>query len=124
MNQVDLLDSKKSRSGNMPTDILKVTKELTLPYLTDCISSAIHDCKFPDEMKITELSPIYKGDDPNLKGNYRPKSVLPAMSKVHERVLKDQISPFSHEILPKILCGFRTGYSTEHALMKLVEKWR
>ena len=46
------------------------------------------------------------------------------MSKVFERVQKDQISPYYHEILSKTLCGFRAGYSTQHALIRLLEKWR
>ena len=124
MKQIDLLDSKKSSSGNIPTDILKGTKELICPYLTDCINSAIYDCKFPDERKVAELIPVYKNDDSNLKENYRPISDLPAVSKVYERVLKDQISPYFHEILSNILCGFRAGYSTQHALIRLLENGR
>ena len=107
MKQIDLLDSKKSSSGNIPTDILKGTKELICPYLTDCINSANYDCKFPDEMKIAELIPVHKNDDSNLKENYRAISVLPAVSNVYESFLKDQISPYFHEILSNILCDFR-----------------
>ena len=124
MKQIDLLDSKKSSSGNIPTDIRKGTKELICPYLTDCINSAIYDCKFPDEMKIAELIPVYKNDDSNLKEDYRAISVLLAVSKVYERVLKDQISPYIHEVLSNILSGFRAGYSTQHALIRLLEKWK
>ena len=72
-------------------------------------------------MKIAELIPVYKNDDSNLKENYRPISVLHAVSKVFERVLKDQISPYFHEILLNILCGCRAGYSTQHALIRLLE---
>ena len=122
MKHIDLLDSKKSSGGNIPTDILKGTKELICPYLTDCINSTICDCKFPDEMKVAELIPVYKNDDSNVKENYRPISVLPAVSKVYERVLKDQTSPCFHEILLSILCGFRAGYSTQHALIRLLGK--
>ena len=104
--------------------ILKATKELTCPYLTDCITSAIYDCKFSDQMKIAEPSPMYKNDDSNFKGNYRPTSIQPAASKIYERILKDQINPFFHEILSNILCGFRAGYSTQHALIGLLIKWR
>ena len=74
MKQIDLLGSKKSGSGNIPTNILKETKELICPYLTDSINSAIYDCKFPDDMKMAELIPDHKNDDSNLKGNYRPIS--------------------------------------------------
>ena len=92
-------DSKKSGSGSIPTDILIAMKELTCLYLIDWINSTIYDCKFPDEMKITELSPIYKHDDPNFRGNHRHISVLPSVSEVCERVLNDQISQFFHEML-------------------------
>ena len=124
MKQIDLLDSKKSNSGNIPNDVLKGAKELICPYLTDCINSAIYDCKFPVEMKLAELIPVYINDDSRSKENYRTISVLPAVSKVFQRVLKDQISSYFHEILSNILYGFRTGYSTQHALIRLLEKWR
>ena len=114
----------KSNSGNIPTVILKGANELIYPYLTDCINSAIYDGKFPDEITYAELIPVYKNDDSNLKESYRPISVLPAVPKVYEKVLKDQISPYFHEILSNILCGFRAGHSTQHALIRLLEKWR
>ena len=124
MNQIDLLDSKKSSSGNIPTGILRGTKESICPYLTDCINSAIYDFKFPDEMKVAELISVYKNDDSNLKENYRPISVLPAVSKIYERVLKEQIRPYFHEILSNILCAFPARYSTQHAFIRLLEKLR
>ena len=104
--------------------MLKATREIVCPYLTDCINSAIYDCKFPNELKEADLSPLFKNDDPNYKGNYRPISLLPAASKVFERILKDQICPYFQDKLSEILCGFREGYSTQHALIRLIEKWR
>ena len=32
--------------------------------------------------------------------------------------------PYFHEKLSEILCGFREGHSTQHALIRLIEKWR
>ena len=46
------------------------------------------------------------------------------MSIVQERVLRDEISLYFHEILSNILCGFRTEYITQHALIRLLEKLR
>ena len=40
---------------------------------------------FSDKLKIV---PIYKSDDKLLVNNYRPISVLPFFSKIHERLLK------------------------------------
>ena len=104
--------------------MLKATREIVCPYLTDCINSAVYDCKFPNELKEADLSPLFKNDDSNYKGNFRPISVLPAASKVYERLLKDQICPYFQDKLSEILCGFREGYSTQHALIRLIEKWR
>ena len=124
MKQTDLRDKNKSNSGNIPTGMLKATREIVCPDLTDCINSAIYDCKFPNELKEADLSPHFKNDDPNYKGNFRPISVLPAVSKTCERILKDQMCPYFQEKLSEILCGFRKGYSTQHALIRLIEKWR
>ena len=88
------------------------------------INSAIYGCKFPDEIKLTKLIPVYKNDDSNSKENYRPISFLPAVSKAYERILKDHISPYFHEIRSSILFGFRAGYGTQHVLIRLLEKWR
>ena len=46
MKQIDLLDKNKSNSGNIPTGMLKATREIVCPYLTDCINSAVYDCRF------------------------------------------------------------------------------
>ena len=124
MKQIDLLDNNKSSSGNIPNSILKATREIVCPYLTDCINCAIYDCKFPNELKEADLSPLFKNDDSTFKGNFRPISVLPAVSKIYERILKEQISSYFYNKLSEILCGFREGFSTQHALIRLIEKWR
>ena len=41
----------------------------------------------PDEFKIAKVVPIYKKDNPELFGNYRPVSVLPCLSKILERIV-------------------------------------
>ena len=42
---------------------------------------------FPDELKIANVIPLYKCDDPKLFNNYRPVSVLPSVSKVFARIM-------------------------------------
>ena len=42
---------------------------------------------FPEELKIARVTPIYKADDVNEIGNYRPISVLPCFSKILERIM-------------------------------------
>ena len=64
-----------------------------------------------------------KGDTTNVK-NYRPVSVLPSVSKVFERLMQSQINSFINKSLSKYLCGYRKGFSTQTALLSLIEKWR
>ena len=88
IRQIESLDKSKSNSGGIPTSELRDTKRIVCPYLNDCINSAILDCKFLDELKNADISPIFKGHDPTSKVNFRPMSVLSSTFKVHERILK------------------------------------
>ena len=58
------------------------------------------------------------------KENYRPISILPNISKVYEKCLYDQISNFFEDVFSKYQCGFRKGYSAEHCLLVMIEKWK
>ena len=75
-------------------------------------------------MKLADVTPIFKKDDNTSKKNFRPISILSALSKVDERLLSEQISNFMDDKFSPYLCGFRKGYSTQHALLKLLENWR
>lgn len=50
--------------------------------------------------------------------------MLPATSKVYERLMQAQIIDFISEKLSPFLCGYRKGYSAQHALILLIEHWR
>ncbi len=55
---------------------------------------------FPDKLKIAKINPIYKKDDDNLFTNYRPISLLPAISEVFEKVIFQQVYAFF-----QVICG-------------------
>ena len=84
MMQIDLLEISKFSCGNIPTGTLEEARELICSCLTDCVNSAICDCRFPEELKIADLTPVYKNDNPGCVGKFRPISVLPAVSKMYE----------------------------------------
>ena len=79
---------------------------------------------FPRQVKVADVIPVFKKEDPNNKANYRPISLLPIISKIFERVLFEQIEKFSEKILSPKLCGFRKGHSTQHALLNLLKNWQ
>ena len=117
------VNQNKSTSGTNPTKVLQsLAKEICIP-LTDCINSAILNGKFPSELKMADVIPIFKKDDPFEKANYRPISLLPSLSKVYEKLIYQQLNIFFENKLSPLLCGFRSSYSTQHALLNLINKW-
>ena len=86
--------------------------------------SFLNSRKFPSNLKLADITPTYKKNDPLAKENYRPVSVLPVVSKIFERLMQQQINSYISEYLSDFLCGYRQGFSTQHALIKLIESWR
>ena len=57
-----------------------------------------------------------------MKENYRPESLLlPALSKIFEKILHEQLSDYFEEIVSPILCGFCKGFSTQVALLRIMK---
>ena len=117
------INQNKSTSCTSPTKVLRsLAEEICIP-LTDCINSAILNGKFPSELKMAEVILIFKKGDPFEKANYRPISLLPSLSKVYEELIYKQLNTFFENKLSPLLCGFRSRYSTQHALLNLINKW-
>ena len=66
---------------------------------------------FPPDLKLTDVTPVYKKKSENLKDKYRPVSILYNISKIYERCLYDPIEVFFGSILSKYQCGLRRGYN-------------
>ena len=62
-------------------------------------------------MKYADVTPIHKKDDKTDKTNYRPISILPNLSKVYERLMYKQISPYFDLVFSKFQCEFRKGFN-------------
>ena len=115
---------KKNSSGEISPAIIKLAKKEILIAITNCINKCISIKSFPDDLKVADVIPVFKKEDPNNKANYRSINLLPIISKIFERVLFEQIEKFSEKILSLKSCGFRKGYSTRHALLNLLKNWQ
>ena len=118
-----IIDLKKG-SGEIPIGILKSINTSCSSYLADCINTSISNCYFPKELKWADIIPVFKKGEVCNKENYRPISILPTVSKVFERVIFDQINKFMEDKFSSLLCGFRKGFSTQTALIKLLQRWQ
>ena len=92
--------------------------------ITNCINKCISIKSFPDELKVADVIPVFKKEDPNNKANYRLIILLTIISKIFERVIFEQTEKFSEKILSPKLCGFRKGHSTQHAFLNLLKNWQ
>jgi hypothetical protein len=75
---------------------------------------------------IAKVVPIHKKGKLSEFSNYRPISVLPALSKIYERLIYNRILEFfdKHEIFSNNQFGFRNKYSTSHAINSLVNQFQ
>ena len=72
ISQIEALDPNKSNSGEIPTNIIHITKDIMCSPLTDFINAAFKDCCFPGNLKETDVTPIFQNGDSCRKVNHRP----------------------------------------------------
>ena len=79
---------------------------------------------FPDDLKIAKVTPTCKAGDNSGISNYRLKSVLPCFSKILELLMYNHLYKYLKEnnILYEKQFGFQSGYSTNDAIVQLVDK--
>ncbi len=119
-------------SNNKATGIDKISCKifkLAAPAISDSLilifNQAITLSTFPDEWKMARVIPLHKSGQRNIPGNYRPISVLPAISKIMERILYDQLYNYltKFELLSDSQFGFRKFHSTATALLDCTNDW-
>ena len=122
---IDKLQSKSSCGiDGMSTKLIKILKlEISKP-LTLIINQSLNTGIFPDQLKIAKVIPLYKKDDETIFSNYRPISLLPAISELFERVMFNQLYDYfqTHKLFYSSQYGFRAGHSTELAALDLIDR--
>ena len=118
----------KSSSGCdvISSKLLKVIEPVIIKPLTLLINQVLNSGIFPEKLKIAKVVPIYKikKGDPSLFENYRPISLLPAISKVLEKIIALQLSSYfeKNKLLFDNQYGFRPKHCTEHAALELIDR--
>ena len=115
--------SKASQDSDIPTKIIKVNAEIFAEVLYNVFNRSLEVGQFPSGMNLQNVTPVHKKGSRYDKGNYRPVSILPNLSKFFERCLHKQISDFFDTILSKYQCGFSKGLGAQHCLISLLKKW-
>ena len=123
--EINNINPKKATTSNsIPPKILIKSSKVSASVLHKLFNDSIEKSDFPQNLKLADITPVYKKNDPLDKTNYRPVSILPVVSKSFERIMQKQINDFIISFLSPYLCGYRKGFNTQHALLTLVENWR
>ena len=122
--EIVALDSKKAyTSRSIPPKFLKENSDVCCQPLAVVINNDISNSCFDSGLKLADLTPIHKGEEATNKKNYRNVSLLPVVSKIFEKLLQPQILAYVETFLSPFLCGYRKGYSPQHALIYMLQKW-
>ena len=117
-----LKPEKASTFMGIPSKVIIDVCDVLSEPLSNIWNEIIKGKKFPSKLKLADISPIFKKLDDFLVGNYRPVSILPAISKIFERVMQKQVNKFVEKFLSPFLCGNRKGFNSQYALLVMIEK--
>lgn len=121
---MSLATDKSPGCDEVPASFWKSLKDELLPIITELINDMIRTDTFPDELKKAVIVPIYKKGNKSDPKNYRQISLLPALSKIFEKVLLTQMEDFldKYNILDKLQFGFRKGKGCHDAIALTLHK--
>ena len=79
---------------------------------------------FPDIFKLAKVTPLHKKECKLNFQNYRPISLLSVFSKIFEKVIYTRIYSYlvKNNFIFNKQFGFRSNYSTNHALLSITEQ--
>ena len=109
---------------NIYMNLVKESIDIIVSLLTCIINLSITSGIVPKQLKIAQVIPLFKSGEQDIFINYRPVSVLPAFSKILERVIYIRLLRFlnNHNILSDNQYGCRKHHSTAYALACLCDK--
>ncbi|CAF4409801.1 unnamed protein product, partial [Didymodactylos carnosus] len=118
------LDPSRACSPGITNRMLKQMVPSLVTPLTKLVYESFESSVFPDRWKNGVINPLYKSGDFLDPSNYRPITLLPALSKIPERLVHRQL--YNHLVKNKLLSPFQSGFvakdSTTNLLLDVVNK--
>ena len=124
LKEIKNLKANKATQNDIPTNVIKENSDIFADFTFENLNDSISQSVFPSALKQANITPVHKKDSKIKKDHYRPISVLSYISKMYERFFFKQISEYFEQFLSKYQCGFRKGFSTQHSLLSMLQKWK
>ena len=104
---------------NIPTKFIKLVAEHLVSPLTHIMNTCAARQEFPLLWKIARISPIPKVDEPLTNDDYRPVSILPALSKIYEKLALRQMAHYltDNSVFHPNISAYRKCHSTTTTLL-------
>ena len=115
----------KKVSRECSVKVLKLVSLVFVQPLMRLINLSIQSGCFPTKWKMAHVTPLFKDGAQDCQDNFRPISMLSILSKVCEKHVAASFMDYLVKtgLLYEILqSAFRTGYSTESALISLTDQ--
>ena len=121
---ISSLNSNKSCGSNsIPTKVLHLLQDQISNHLATICNLSFSTGVFPAILKTAKVISIHKKNSKLEVSNYRPISLLSNIDKIFEKLMHSRLIEFLEEkqILHYRQFGFRKDFSTNHAILTLLE---
>ncbi|KAJ8721571.1 hypothetical protein PYW07_002346 [Mythimna separata] len=104
-------------------DIKSICDQMT-GVIVKLINTSIKQGKYPEVLKTGIVRPIHKKGSFSDYANYRPITILPAIDKIIEKYVSNQIQSFyiKNDVLSSTQYGFQPNKSTSQLLSKFTDE--
>ena len=89
--EIQDIDFKKATTKNIiPSKTLKISCNTSAETLQNLFNECLITGNFPDNLKLVDITPVFKKKDPLNKENCRPAAFYPAFLKFLENLWKNK----------------------------------
>ena len=88
------------------------------------LNNSLKENRFPNLIKVAEISPVFEKLDNTFKENCRPISTLSNFTKLFESIIYSQLNGYMENKLSKYLIEFRKNHNIQSSLLRMIESWK
>ena len=105
--------NKAAGSDGFLPKVMKKVKDGLAAHLHQIFTVSLESGEVPDDMKIADVTPIFKAGEAIISSNYRPISLTSVPGKLLESIIRDRIVDHleDHQLIGKSQHGFLRGKS-------------